>query len=138
MTYVLVPRRITKRNLFTKGLERFRLFVSVRNLLLGSGDGLGRRLGHRLSLGRGLRFCVERADLELGLVLLEDALVVVFPELLGGVLASYTLKDLLAAGVIILELGQVVDVAVDNDVEVVGLVVRSNVADSKCLGHDGL
>ena len=40
---------------------------------------------------------VRPADLELGLVLLEDTLVVVFPELLGGVLAGYPLQDLLAA-----------------------------------------
>jgi hypothetical protein len=34
--------------------------------------------------------------LELSLVLLEDALVVVFPELLAGVLAGYAREDLLA------------------------------------------
>ena len=71
----------------------------------------------------------------------------VLPELLGGVLAGNTLEDLLATRMLILlrlsvarplcakrqthlELGQVVDILIDNDPKAVGLVVRRNV----CLG----
>lgn len=88
--------------------------------------------------------------MQLGLVLLEDALVVIFPELFRGVLAGDPLEDLLAtctrhecplakdrflafimgcarmfwlalAGImltwmIILELGEVIDILIDNNV----------------------
>ena len=40
-------------------------------------------------------------------------------------------------GMVVLELGQVVDIAIDNDVQVVGLVVRRNVACGEDLGHGG-
>lgn len=63
----------------------------------------------------------------------------VLPELLGGVLAGNTLENLLATGVVILELGQIINVAIDNDVQVIGLVVRRHVADGESLRHaDGL
>jgi len=70
--------------------------------------------------------------LKLWLVLLEDALVVVLPELLRGILAGNSLKDfemsalfalvllglltLLAAWMLILELGQIIHVLVDHNV----------------------
>jgi hypothetical protein len=60
---------------------------------------------------------------------------VVFPELLGSVLASNTLQNLLATGMVILKLRHIVDVAVHNEVQAVGLVMRRNVADCECLGH---
>lgn len=77
----------------------------------------------------------------------------VLPELLAGILAGNTLEDcacmsdysffcgctrsltLLSSRVLILELGQVVDVLVDDDVEIVRLVVRRHVAGGKCFGH---
>jgi hypothetical protein len=63
--------------------------------ILAHGSWLGSR--SRLLFGRiGLGLRVERADLELLLVLLENACVVKLPELLGGVLASDLLQDLLA------------------------------------------
>jgi hypothetical protein len=88
--------------------------------------------------------------LEFRLEFLEDAFVVVFPELLRGVLSGDPGEDLLAAceaasvgcswpkglgwahtWMLILELRQVVDVLVDGDIEVVWLVVRCDV----CLGE---
>lgn len=96
-TYALVPAGIGKGNLLAKGIERLRLVL----LLLDGGDGLGGRLddGRRLGfcLGLGLGLGVEGADEKLGLILLQDTFVVVLPELLGGVLASDALEDLLAA-----------------------------------------
>jgi hypothetical protein len=58
-------------------------------LLLGSRSSSG--------LGVSLGFGVERANLQLALVLFKDALIVVFPKDLGGVLASDTSEDLFAA-----------------------------------------
>lgn len=60
--------------------------------LLGDGSGSGLGGGLRLGLGLG----VEAADLQLGLVLFQNAFIVVLPELLRGVLAGDSLKDLLA------------------------------------------
>ena len=40
-----------------------------------------------------LLFAVEGTDLQLAFVLLQDALVVIFPELFGSVLAANTLED---------------------------------------------
>lgn len=75
--------------------------------ILLSGLGFGSRLrdrflghsnGHGLGGGFGLGLLgVQAANLELALELLQDALVVVFPELLRGILAGYALENLLAA-----------------------------------------
>lgn len=69
----------------------------------------------------------------------------VFPELLASIFAGNSLEDcrqtlaivisrglgssptFLSARVFLLELGQVVNVVIDNDPEIVGLVVRRNV-----------
>lgn len=51
-----------------------------------------------------LRALAHRPNLELAAVLLQDALVVVFPEGLGGVLAGEALEDLGASGVLVEEL----------------------------------
>ena len=77
----------------------------------------------------------------------------VFPELLAGVFAGNTLKDykwlsdtfsrcdyaemptLLSTGVLILKLGQVIDVLVHDDPEIVRLVVRRYVAGGECFRH---
>ena len=45
------------------------------------------------------------------------------------------LRTLLSAGMLLLELGQVVDIVIDNDVEVVGLVVRRNVVGCEGFRH---
>ena len=45
----------------------------------------------------------HRPDLQLRRVLLQHTLVVVFPELLGGVLAGDSLEDLGSAGVLVYE-----------------------------------
>jgi hypothetical protein len=77
---------------------------------------------------------------------------VILPELLGGVLACDTLQNftwlanelsgtlherhtLLPTGMIVLKLGQIVHILVDNDPKVVGLVVRRNVGGRKSLRH---
>jgi hypothetical protein len=88
--------------------------------------------------------------LKLLLVLLQDALIVVLPELLAGVLSSHSLDNLLATRVLFLmgcvsrlgelavrppaylELGHVVDIVVDNNPEVIGLVVRLHVGFGVC------
>ena len=47
-------------------------------------------------------------------------------------------RTLLSARVLLLELGQVVDIVIDNDVEVVGLVVRRNVVGCEGFRHFAL
>lgn len=93
----LIPRGIGKGNHVAKWLEGFRLLIARAGgcLLLGSRSSSGLGLG--LGLGFSLGFGVERADLQLALVLFEDALVVVFPKDLGGVLSSDTSENLFAA-----------------------------------------
>ena len=156
----LVPVRVAEGDLRAEGLQGLGLALG-RCLAHGLGlrrlDGDGAGCGLRLGGLGGLGLGVEGADEEFLLVLLEDALVVVFPELLGSVLSGYALEDLLTAWVVsvnmppridfeghelgrrtwvvILKCGQVVDVAVDNDVEIVGLVVRRNVSRGEGLGH---
>ena len=44
-------------------------------------------------------------------------------------------RTLLSARVLLLELGQVVDIVIDNDVEVVGLVMRRNVVGCEGFRH---
>jgi hypothetical protein len=44
-------------------------------------------------------------------------------------------RTLLSTRVLLLELGQVVDIVIDDDVEVVGLVVRRNVVGCEGLRH---
>lgn len=62
-----------------------------------------------------LRAVSKSADLELGGNLVEDTLRVDLGELLGGVLARVLQEDLLATRVLVKELGNVVDVALDSD-----------------------
>jgi hypothetical protein len=60
------------------------------------------------------------------------------PELLRGILACDTLEDLCAAGVLVGEFGDVVDVCVDDDVHaLVGGVVGGDVGWGECLRHGG-
>lgn len=98
---------------------------------------------------------VERANLQLFLVLFQDALVVVLPELLRGVLSGDSLQDLLSTRVLVLydtsesratrdifhgtylEFGEIVDVFVNDDPEAVWLVVRRHIVLGVCGGHDG-
>jgi hypothetical protein len=94
-TYTLVPGGIRKWHLVAEGLHRLSILVfgGLSNNHGGSclgwaGGGCRRR---RDLLG------VQGADLKLGLVLLENALVVVLPELLAGILSGYAREDLLAA-----------------------------------------
>ena len=96
-TYTLVPVGVAERDLKAEGLKRLgRLLLSSRGLLSRRRGGLRRGLGC-LGLGLRLGLGVQRADLKLCLVLLEDALVVVLPELLGSVFTSNALEDLLTA-----------------------------------------
>lgn len=60
------------------------------------------------------------------------------PELLRRILTSNTLEDLRAAGVLVDELGDVVDGGVDDDVHaLVGIVVASDFGGGEGLGHFG-
>lgn len=97
-TYTLVPRRIGERDQ-----------VTVRILGLGpgrtGGGRFGRRLGRRGSRSWGWRrsrrsrcrlgdlLGVERTKQQLALVLLQNSLIVVFPELLGSILSGDTLEN---------------------------------------------
>lgn len=96
----MVPAGIGERNQLSKRLEGLALLGgrlgddgSSGGLRLGSGSGRRRRRSLRFRL----RLGVEGADKELIMVLLENALVVVLPELLGCILAGYALQDFLAA-----------------------------------------
>lgn len=99
----MVPGRVSKGNLVTERLESLGVFLLGSNLLLCSLDGLGcRGRGHRSSIGLRLRlggrgFGVKGSDQKLLLVLLENTLVVVLPELLGSVLAADALENLLTS-----------------------------------------
>ena len=82
----------------------------------------------------------------------------VFPELFRCILSSHALKNLFAAfffsllelvrhdkkredrhtRMIVLELCQVIDIAINDNVQVRSLVMRRNVGSSKHLGHGGL
>ena len=113
-TYALVPTGVGKRDLLAERLECLRLLFgrlglcnSFRSLLL--------RFGRRSWRGRRLRLRVERADLQLLLVLLQNPCIVVFPELLGRILAADFLENLLAAGVVVLEFGHVIHVTINHD-----------------------
>jgi len=68
-------------------------------LLSSSSSGWRRSLWWSWRSGCLLWLGVEGSDLELLLVLLQYAFVVVLPELLGGVLASDSLEDLLSTRV---------------------------------------
>ena len=98
--YALIPRRIAVRNQVTERIPHVHGRRRGRARRRGDGAGLGRGFGRGALVGRcrrrrgGRRLLrVERADLQLRLVLLEDALVVVLPELLRGVLAGDALQD---------------------------------------------
>jgi hypothetical protein len=100
-TYALIPTRIRKGNQISKRIQRLVVVVSRslrgrRSHSLARRGGLCSRWRRRGSRQCGGFLSIERANLELSLVLLEDALVVVFPELLAGVLAGYAREDLLA------------------------------------------
>lgn len=60
------------------------------------------------------------------------------PELLRSILTRHTLQDLRAAGVLVNELGDVVDGRVDDDVHaLVGIVVGGDLGGGEGLGHCG-
>jgi hypothetical protein len=81
-THILIPSRIRKRDLVPKRLQRLRL-IGPRNGCLGRRDRLFRYRSLFLGrLGLGFRLRVEAADLQLPFPLVEDALVMVLPELL--------------------------------------------------------
>ena len=95
-TYTLVPRGIGKGNQ-----------ISIRILWLGLGRWWHRGIGGVGLLGSwrgswrrcrlGSRFggllSVQRADLQLTLVLLQNALIVIFPELLGSIFSGDSLEN---------------------------------------------
>lgn len=61
------------------------------------------------------------------------------PELLGRILSSNTLQNLRATGMLVDEVGHVVDVLVDDDVEtLIGGVVGGDVGGGEGLGHFGV
>lgn len=144
VTYALVPAGVGIGDEVAKWSQGVRLVVRDLDLLgrfrcsvHGRWLGLDRHGGGGGGGGSILWLGIQRANEEGALVLIEDALVVVLPELLGGVLAGDACEDLLATRVVVLELCQIVDVVVDNDVEVVALVVRRDVALCEGFGHVG-
>lgn len=94
----MIPSRVGEGDLGAERLERLGLLLRLWHYrflcgsLFGYSDdsGLGRRFCFDFGLG------VEAADLQLTLVLLQNAFIVVLPELLGGILAGDSLEDLLA------------------------------------------
>lgn len=92
-TYPLVPSRIRKRDQITIGLlrpSRFRRtnMNSLRGLCLGClrrGRSRSRSISHFLG--------VQRPNLQLRLVLLQNPLIVIFPELFRGVFPGDFRKD---------------------------------------------
>ena len=95
LTYTLVPRRIGEGDQVAIGILRLgsrRGLEIARGLRLRRGLGLLRGRGRGRS-GLGLLLGIQRADLELALVLLQDTLVVVLPELLGGILSGNALEN---------------------------------------------
>lgn len=94
-TYCLVPVGVGVGDQITKGIHGLGLFGAAGNDLLGGGL-LGHGSGGSGCGLDGFGLGVEGADVQLGLVLLQDTLVVVLPELLGGVLSGDALEDLLA------------------------------------------
>lgn len=113
-TYRLVPVGVATGDQITKLVKSFGGLFGIASGLRSHETRLSFRLDNLLLLlgcwGRGSRRCgwcslflrVERADLELLLVLLQDGLIVVLPELLAGILSSYSLEDLLATRVLFL------------------------------------
>lgn len=99
----LVPTWVGKGDLRAEWLQRlgFLLALGGDGLLRGGGR-LGCRNRHWLRGGFRLHLglAVEAAHLELSLVLLQDALIVVLPELFGGIFSGDSLEDLLATCVL--------------------------------------
>jgi hypothetical protein len=105
-TYTLIPTRICKWDQIAIGIQGLRL-DSLDCRHWHNSPALSLRLHNFLLLlwwryrwcrWRGLNLLgIQGADLELGFVFLEDAFVVVFPELLGCVLSRDTSEDLLPA-----------------------------------------
>jgi hypothetical protein len=60
---------------------------------------------------------------------------VVLPELLRGVLSGDPGEDLLSTWVVILELGQVVDILINDDEQVAGRVMRRNIGGGEGFRH---
>jgi hypothetical protein len=98
-TYTLIPTRIRKGNQISIGLQRLRLLNRRGGnnrpaLCLWRG---GRWRGWWCCYRRGFHLLgIQRPDEELRLVLLQDALIVILPELLGCVLASDSRENLFA------------------------------------------
>lgn len=113
-TYRLVPVGIATRDHVTKLIKSFGGLFGISSGLRSHKTRLGFRLDNLLLLLRcwrrggrrcwwcSLRLRVQRANLKLLLVLLQDALIVVLPELLAGILSSYSLEDLLTTRVLLL------------------------------------
>lgn len=156
-TYRLVPVGVCVGNQVTEGVHGLVLFrggVALDAVGVGNGS-VGLNLDWlRCGLGLWLGLAVEGADHELLLVLLQDGLVVILPELLGSVLSGNTLEDccmsvaisffivypllsltLLSTRVLIGELGDIVDILVNDDVQVLGLVVGGHIGHGESLRH---
>jgi len=79
----------------------------------------------------------DRPDLQPCSVLLQDRLVVIFPELLGGVLARHALQDLGSAWVFVDKGGDIVHVCVDDNVHSrLGIGMCGHIGGCECLRHD--
>jgi len=114
-SYRLVPVWISTRDHVAKAVQRLYGLVCRWTRCRCDSARLWRWLDDILFLGScwwrglgwswrsgGLWLGVKGSDLELLLVLLQDAFIVVLPELLGGVLAGDSLEDLLSTRVFVL------------------------------------
>lgn len=95
----MVPGRVRIRDQVAIRIQGFCLFCGGCGGLWCNGAGHGFWLDHLLLPGRCGGRCrrsglgVQTADLQLLLVFLEDALIVIFPELFRSVFASNALED---------------------------------------------
>jgi hypothetical protein len=93
-THCLVPAWVCVWNKISEWFQRLRFFTRflLDWLAAGGSDWLLLLFGSRLRwLDLFLR--VQRANLQFWLVLFQDRLVMVLPELLGGILSTNTLKN---------------------------------------------
>jgi len=83
-----------------------------------------------------LGLLLDSADLQLWRPLLQDAVIMVLPKLLGSILSAHALQNPGATWVLVYKIRQVVHGAVDDDVQpVLDFVVRRNFFDGEGLGH---
>lgn len=59
----------------------------------------------------------------------------VFPELFRSIFAGNSCKDLFAAWMVVLEFGEIIDIFIYDNEEIIGLIVRCNITLAERLRH---